>query len=220
MSKFIEELKNSKYLSNILNERKVILLYVSGSRIIDATDDRSDFDLIAVVDENCKTEKEEYLTYNGRKVHWYYNPLSNFISARGSGLRSVGAVLFANISEDKIIYANPEYEAVWKLLLANKDYIAMNGVYEIGKTYSKLINSIAEYGSVSANNYTKILSHLCVTSLFATGKPLDSNAKDMICQIKRIRWQPVSENAKMWCVERIIELQRWLQSNPQPHISL
>ena len=215
LSNFIEELKISKYLSNILSQHKVILLYVSGSRIIDTTDDRSDYDLVAVVDETCQSEKEDYLTYKGIKVHWYYNPISNFIAAQGTGLRSCGAVLFANISEDKIIYANPNYEAVWRLLLSNKNYIAMNGVYEVGKKYSQLISSIAEDGVISVNNYTKILSHLCVASLFVTGMPLDSYAKSMICQIKRIRWQSVSEEAKTWCVEKIVELHRWLQANPQ-----
>lgn len=220
LSNFIEELKNSKYISNILSQHKVILLYVSGSRIIDATDERSDYDLVAVVDESCQSETEEFLIYNGVKVHWYYIPISNFIAARDSGLRSYGAVLFANISEDKIIYANPEYEAVWKLLMTNKNIIAMNGVYEIGKKYSRLINSIAKNGVILESNYTKILSHLCVTSLFATGTPLTSDAKDRICQIKRIRWQPVNEEAKLWCVERIVALRDWLLANPQQRTTL
>lgn len=210
LSNFIEEFKNSKYYADILAKHNVILMFVSGSRIIDVTDERSDYDLVAIVDEPCQQHVDEYLIYNGVKVHWYFRTLTDFVAARGGGLQSYGAVLFSFIRDGVIIYANPYYEASWKLLIADKDTIATNGLLEVSNSYWDLIDSVLKEGAITPTLYTKILSHLCVCSFVAQGEPLTEHAKGMLKQLKRIRWQPVSDEAKNWCVERIVKLNNWL----------
>ena len=207
LSKFIEELRQSKYYANIMGNHNVILLYVSGSRIIDITDERSDYDLVAVVDESVSVKTEEFLTYNGRKVHWYYIPLTEFIAGKGrDSLRGYGAVLFANVKDETVIYVAPSYESVCKMLIDNKEAIATNGCINVCMRYSCLIRSVVEAGEILPQHHTKILGHLCVTSLAVTGEKLTDETRDYVRQLKRIRWQPVSDEAKRWCVERLTML--------------
>lgn len=209
LSDFITELKQSKYYQNIIDNHKVIMMYVSGSRIIDVTDERSDYDIVAVVDDSDVNDAEEFLTYDGVKAHWYYIPLSEFIAGNGkNALRSYGAVLFANIREEVVICVNPEYEAVYKLLTLNKNYIAANGFKNMCRRYGRLIDSVAETGEILPQHYTKILSHLCVASLAITGERLSDETRNLLRQLKRIRWQPVSDEAKEWCVERVKLIKR------------
>ena len=114
--------------------------------------------------------------------------------------------MFANITDDVIVYSNTEYEAVCKLLISNKNSIAANGVNRVCEHYSQLINSVVEAGKVLPQHYSKILAHLCVTSLAVTGEQLCDETRDFIRQLKRIRWQPVSDEAKSWCVTRLTML--------------
>lgn len=204
LTNFIEELKKSKFYKNIVNQQNIILLYVSGSRLIDVADDKSDYDLVAIVDENIEQESDEYLTYNGKKVHWYYVPLNNFLIAEGKHLiQSYGAVLFRYITEEYVIFVNPKYDSVCKLLIENKDLIAKMGVKKVCKNYEDLISVIAYSQSIDPMYHSKILSHLCVASLVLTGESITPQIRAMLLQLKRIRWQPVSDEAKAWCIERV-----------------
>ena len=204
LSDFITDLKQSKYYNNILDKHDVIMLYVSGSRIIDVTDERSDYDLIAVVNESEVVESEEFLIYNGVKVHWYYIPLSEFIAQKGNhSLRCYGAVLFANIRDEVVVYINPAHEALSNFLITTKNIIACNGMKNFCDRQARLIQSVVEAGEVLPEHYTKILGHLCVTSMAATGERISDETRNFLREIKRIRWQPVSDEAKKWCVERL-----------------
>ena len=50
MSILMNEFKESEYYKRIFKNHKVVILYVSGSRLYGITDERSDYDLIAIVD--------------------------------------------------------------------------------------------------------------------------------------------------------------------------
>lgn len=218
LSNFIEDLKQSKFYNSIIDKHKVILMFISGSRIIGVTDERSDYDIIVVVDDNQEVSTQEYLIYNGVKVHWYYIPLAQFITANSrESLRCYGKVLFANIRDDVIIYSNPDYEDVTKLLLDNKNAIAANGANKTYRTYSNLIRSILEAGAILPQHHTKFLSHLCVVSLAITGEKLTDETRSLLRQLKRIRWQPVSDEAKAWCVVRLTLLNRIMKMGEVQH---
>ena len=211
LNEFFCELKQSKYFENITGNHRVVLLYVAGSRLIDVSDEHSDYDLVAIVDEKVESEADEYLTYGDAKVHWYYIPLTSFICADGiRNLLSYGSVIFSQLTDEHIIYKNPRYHAVCQLLIDNKLVIAQNGVRQFYKRHKKLVQSIVQANAVLEENYTKILSHLCVTSYVALGEQLDQQAKDNLRQLKRIRWQPVDDSVKQWCVRRLSLLVRYV----------
>lgn len=88
LSEFISDFRNTQYFKQILEDNKVILLYVAGSRILDITDERSDYDLVAVVDSAQNSESNCILTYDGKRVHWYLRPVSEFICGYGTGFSS------------------------------------------------------------------------------------------------------------------------------------
>lgn len=204
VSRFIEELKQSKFYSNMLDNHEVVMMFVSGSRMLDVTDERSDYDVIAIVNAVNEDESDEYLTYEGLRVHWYYIPLANFIAAQGRHvLQSIGAVQFANIRDEVIVFSNPQYDAVCSLLLSNKDEIAANGVEVFCKRYGNLIDSVVGAGEIAPKDYTKMLYHLCVASLTVVGERLTEKTRSMLRQLKRIRWQTVNDEALKWCVERL-----------------
>jgi hypothetical protein len=71
---FIDELKNTPYYKNLIINSKIIMLYIGGSQCTGITTTDSDYDLIAIVDdyEAIDASKTVYLTYKGKKVHWYY----------------------------------------------------------------------------------------------------------------------------------------------------
>ena len=50
MNTLMNEFKESEYYQRIFKNHKIVLLYISGSRLYGITDERSDYDLIAIVD--------------------------------------------------------------------------------------------------------------------------------------------------------------------------
>lgn len=214
LNEFISDFRNTKYYQQILDNNKVILMYVSGSRVLGITDERSDYDIVVVVDDTIDSSSKSMLTYEGVRVHWYFRPLAEFICGYGCGLSSFGAVLFGMLTNEKVIYANPDYDAVCNLIMSNRKFIAWNGLHYVVDRYSDLVDSVTEDGVILPKNYTKILCHLCVSSCYALKHQLTEEEKGYLLQIKRIRWQPVSDEAKAWCVDRIVDLQQWYLSNP------
>ena len=78
LNEFINDLKSSPYYNRLFAGHDVILISMYGSRPLDIVDNKSDYDLVVITsDFEEPVSPEEFLTYSGIKVHWYYKPLSS-----------------------------------------------------------------------------------------------------------------------------------------------
>ena len=204
MSILMNEFKESEYYQRIFKNHKVVILYVSGSRLYGITDERSDYDLIAIVDEDIpEIYPNEFIMYeDSTKIHWYYRSLKTFkdLSVNGTNLNIVGGIQFRNLNSDTILYQNKEYESQINELLSEKETISNNSCKALYNRLSKLVDDIISDNAISEKNYTKMIYHLCVASYYLNGDEPDLS---VLKKIKRIRWQPVSDEYKILAVERI-----------------
>lgn len=84
---FINDLVTSPYYERILNGHDVVMIFLTGSRLIDITDGRSDFDLMVLTNDNEREEYvSEFLTYYTKKVHWHYVPVTKLIANEDGNL--------------------------------------------------------------------------------------------------------------------------------------
>lgn len=210
---FVRDLKASPYYERIFGGHEVIMIYFTGSRLIDITDERSDFDLIVLTNDQKREEHvSEFLTYYSKKVHWHYVPITKLISnENGTALSCVGEVQFIGFNDDKIIYANPKYSNAINFLKHNKDSIAMVGAYGLAHFNKDLISKILSTNEIKEENYCKFIYHLCFASYVLLSQEPD---KDFLANIKRIRWVPVSDEYKYLAVERIRMLRNFVEENP------
>ena len=204
MNTLMNEFKESEYYQRIFKNHKIVLLYISGSRLYGIIDERSDYDLIAIVDEDIpETRPNEFIMYEDSiKIHWYYRSLKTFkyLSVNGTNLNIVGGIQFRNLNSDTILYQNEEYESQINELLSEKETISNNSCKALYNRLSKLVDDIISDNAIVEKNYTKMIYHLCVASYYLNGDELDIS---FLKRIKRIRWQPVSDEYKTLAVERL-----------------
>lgn len=208
---FVVELQNSVFYYKLFDNQDVVMIYVAGSRLCDATDDRSDYDLIVLVNGEDQDNPSEFLMYKGRKVHWYWRNVETLINAKNAyPMWCYGSVLFGYICNDCIIYKNEKYADQINFLLSHKHGIALKGAEEFYKTQERLIEEICSKLRIDEKNYTKFLGHLCVTSYYVLNEPID---KELVLKAKRIRWQPVTEEDKQKIIQRLLLLKSWIENN-------
>lgn len=204
MSILMNEFKESEYYKRIFKNHKIVLLYISGSRLYGIIDERSDYDLIAIVDEDIpETRPNEFIMYEDSiKIHWYYRSLKTFkdLSVNGTNLNIVGGIQLRNLNSDTILYQNEKYEYQINELLSEKETISNNSCKALYNRLSKLVDDIISDNAIVEKNYTKMIYHLCVASYYLNGDEPDIS---FLKRIKRIRWQPVSDEYKTLAVERL-----------------
>lgn len=213
INEFSYELRNSKFYENLFGSYDVVMIYVAGSQLYGARDERSDYDLIVLVNGDCRNEPNEYITYKGKKVHWYWRNINTFIEIGNTyAMRYYGNVLFGYICEDCIIYKNEKYADKINGLLNNKRDIAINGAKLFYNAMKPLVERICEKSRIDEFDYTKYLGHLCVTSYYVLNEPIDC---DVVLPAKRIRWQPVDEDTKGKIIERLRLLKDFIETKSQ-----
>lgn len=207
LNDFIKDFKTSRFYDLPFSGYDVAMIYVAGSQLYGARDDRSDYDLIVLVHGDCRNEPNEYLTYKGKKVHWYWRNIDTFIETGNTySMRYYGNLLFGYISDDCIIYKNEKYVDKINYLLEHKHEIALSGAKLFYESQKRLVESICEKSRIDEQDYTKYLGHLCVTSYYVLGEPIDN---EIVLNAKRIRWQAVSEEIKTKIIGRLRLLKKW-----------
>lgn len=213
MNTLMNEFKESEYYQRIFKNHKIVLLYISGSRLYGIIDERSDYDLIAIVDEDIpETHPNEFIMYEDSiKIHWYYRSLKTFkdLSVNGTNLNIVGGIQLRNLNSDTILYQNEKYEYQINELLSEKETISNNSCKALYNRLSKLVDDIISDNAIVEKNYTKMIYHLCVASYYLNGDEPDIS---FLKRIKRIRWQPVSDEYKTLAVERLKILKSLLRN--------
>lgn len=209
---FIKDLTASPYFKRIIDGHDVIMVFLTGSRIIDISDERSDFDLIVLTNDQEREEYvSEFLTYYSKKVHWHYVPVKKFIANEdGNLLTCNGEVEFIGLDESKILYANPQYFNVIDFLKQNKDVVAKVGVYGLVRFHNNLISKILTANEITKEDYCKYIYHLCFASYILLQEEPDG---DFLKEIKRIRWREISDEYKNLAVERIRSLYNYVVKN-------
>jgi len=216
MKEFIEAFKNTSYYENIFkfNPTEIVFIYVSGSMLIDVTDDRSDYDIVVytIGGEFIDASQYEYLMYRGRKVHWYFRPINKIFDIDNSPVSScIGNLFISNLCDDFIIYENPKYKELIDKIHSVKNQLSHISAYCFFNIQRDLIERILTEGKILEDHYTKYLYHLCVGSYYLTNEPLD---KDFLVSLKRIRWTPVSDEYKQLAVNRLRIYKNYLEQNP------
>lgn len=210
---FIADLTNSKFYRMLFDGKDVVMIYIAGSRIYNVLDNRSDYDIVVITNKDDQDYPDEYLTYKGKKVHWYWRNIDNFIETGNTyAMRYYGNVLFGYICDDCIVYKNEKYADKINDLLNNKRDIAINGAKLFYNAMKPLVERICEKSRIDEFDYTKYLGHLCVTSYYVLNEPIDC---DVVLPAKRIRWQPVDEDTKGKIIERLRLLKDFIETKSQ-----
>lgn len=210
----IKSLMQSSYYSKLFDGYNVVFIYVTGSRLTGCTDDHSDYDLIVVADNDFNEQHpNEFLIWRGKKVHWYFRPMSKFIKTpeNVSPQQYIGLMEFALFSDDCVIYENPAYKAYMDKLRAMKNQISVIGSMQLYNRLSDMVNTIIEKRAIPVELRSKYIGHLVLESFILLGEEIDTVS---VCRIKRMRWQGLTEADEQFAVYRLRLLKAFIEQNP------
>lgn len=212
-NEFATEFQNSAFYHILFDNQDVVMIYVAGSRICNVIDERSDYDLIVLTNNEDDDNPNIFLMWKGRKIHWYWRNIDTFMENGNTyPARYYGNLLFGYIHDDCIIYKNEKYADKINDLLNNKRDIAINGAKLFYNAMKPLVERICEKSRIDEFDYTKYLGHLCVTSYYVLNEPIDC---DVVLPAKRIRWQPVDEDTNGKIIERLRLLKDFIETKSQ-----
>ena len=210
MEQFISDLTSSKFYKKLFEFDEVIMIYIAGSRILGCIDDRSDYDLIVITRNKSNYKLNEYLVYENKKVHWYFQSIDTFYADLPLTVSNcVGLSAFKEMRDELIIYKNPKYNELINTMMNHKIAISAIGSLCGYKTQMSLINQIITDGTVRERNKTKIIYMLCAMYYNLVDEPLDI---EFLSIIKRIRWRDVPEKYIDQCVDVLINFKKYVES--------
>lgn len=212
-SQFIKDLKESKFYNLMFEEAasNVIMIYLTGSRLLDVTDDKSDYDIIVLVDDvNRRNESNYFMVYQDKKVHWIIISIDRYLNCDNyhclPSFEYLGYMQLKNLTDDNIIYKNELYTDKIVEFLNKKEFISHYGCLSVIKNLSHYVNDIYNEGKLLTHRYSKWLYHLNIAYYYYNELEID---KEYLKEIKRIKWQPVQEQYKNKCFETI----KWIKEN-------
>lgn len=216
MTTFITEFVNTSYYKQLIASEDTVAVIIGGSQAPGIVDEHSDYDLIVLTRSGSWVDvsRKYYLTYKDMKVHWYLVPLDRLTVFEEQGLlRLSGLNSLRNLRSELFIYTNPVYDQQVNLLYLHINEIADAGVYWLVKTNYDFIHDIVQSGKILEHNYSKRIYHLCLASYQIYREPFDVK---FLLSIKRIRWQPVSDEYKQLAVVRLKKLMDYYSSLSSP----
>lgn len=175
---FIKDLKNTSYYKDLILNPKVIMIYLGGSYCNGMASLNSDYDLTVIVDDSKAVDvsKSIYLTYKGKKVHWYYFPIKDFITCSLKEIWLLGTIYFRNFTNDLIIYTNNSYLSLISDLVSVKNKISTFAIYKLFATKKFEIKSILnQINNFDIKTFSKTIYHFCLCACYLTNTTLDKN---------------------------------------------
>lgn len=187
----IEILKQSPFYDYLFKENNSILFACfTGSRLNGTIDERSDYDILCICKNASQKHNTYVLTYNGIKIHSYYQSLDYLLdnTVDKQMLDWLSLIYFVFITKDEILFVNDK--ACLDNLIANKFENAKQACFTFIKNWKNFILDIIKDNKIESKNRTKMIYHLCYAYYIYTNTTPDL---EFLTKIKRIRWQEIDQ---------------------------
>ena len=154
MTDLLVDFQNTKIFKQLISDPNLVVMYVSGSRILGYSDDLSDYDIEIIYEKECRDEFLDNLSLQKDEIniHWYRWSLREFL---GYSTASQGTVMFNRFSVDNIIYLNPSKKYYLDLMLKYQKDIVELAQHRLYETYSWKLKQIVEKESLSLADFQK-----------------------------------------------------------------
>lgn len=161
---FVQDLKNTSYYSYLYDNEDIIMSFVTGSRLINANDLFSDFDIIIVTrsavnvnDTGIRFKYKDLYT-----VHFYYHTIDQLLANTYTLTENVLALMsIGDLDRSDLIYENPEYADFIARFFEMKMAISKIAMLKYVKNYTNVLTDVASTNLLDLQYYHKYLYKLC-----------------------------------------------------------
>jgi hypothetical protein len=231
LQQFISDYKNSELFKNLLkdNNIEVLMIWITGSTILQSADESSDYDLCILIKERPEATSDVYNLYGRfnphyaiykpqqKRLHWIYNTVDEITTSHPvSPLDNVGWAQFRYITDDFIIYKNPKYLLFVDTLIKNKDSISINALFSfVGSILADLrqlnCDRLRDIAAVYATLPNKALGHLYWASCILFDNYFD---REFMMRVKRWPYELLSQAEQIKVLEILDALELYVKTCP------
>ena len=191
------------FINYIFQGQQVLFIIVAGSRLVNLTDEFSDFDLIVFTKQYYKPKIEYRLSYDGKVIHWYYRTFTELLELTHP-LELCGLYQFQYLKANSYLYLDDHAKSLWEIFYKNRFIISQFGFessyFALCTPCQLFLTTIENY----KNNLTEVLANNSLAGLplkfyhkilhmYYNVFNIDYN-KDFILKVKRMRYTPLSND--------------------------
>lgn len=203
---FIQDFKNTVYYNEIYGAPGIILSYVSGSRLIKADSDSSDFDIVVITDSTYNIEDTgiRFKYKDTFTVHFYYRTMEQFLSNTYTGSGNLGGILkIHDLNKSDLIYENEDYSYLINRFFERKNDISKLSMLKYIKNFDYVLTDVYNTGIIDKKYQHKYLYNICYCYYRLTRTKIDS---DLLVTTKYCYKNGLSDESSMKVVDMIIAL--------------
>ena len=198
----INELKETSYWDLLFRENTIIA-YFGGSELIGFKDERSDFDIMCITSNKPRSnEYDEFLIWNDKKVHFIYHSIDEIETRNLKRLGLTTLTQMQALKENNTVFLNKN-DKLLNMLLTKCDEYLEEGLVEMSRELSNLIEKIVTQNAINDEDKTKYLYHLVYAKRKYFKEPIE---EEYLRQLKRIRWKPIEVKYISECIKDLNDI--------------
>ena len=211
--------KNPDIYNKLIVETNAIAYYLGGSQLIGITDERSDYDIIVVVEEfpsnHIALAAIHYELEKGVMAHFIFERICQYFDGAGSALEicSMSHILDIYNKRDQwvVIHDSEKFRKICEFIFGKRNKLIDLAIRRIYKRFDLEIIYITNTNQIPNKMKTKYYYHLIYAYKRAFDKEIDAK---YLALLKRIRWVDLPEWVISTCIEDLREVRTYVEQNP------
>lgn len=205
----------TKFFTDLCKNRNMICAFVGGSRMVGLDNDKSDYDIQIITDDNIGYKDIAHIKYfyNGKELTISTQDVSDMLTYNNL-YKAIGILYVLFIDYDNIIYYNKKYKTVIDYICNSKqfyDSIMKASLYAMYYKYD--FNIIRNIEHFDQNNFYKQYYTLCFAYFNVIGETIDY---DFLRKIKSANYfdnNKLDENTEQRLINTLLLIDKYISTN-------
>lgn len=153
----LERFVQTKIFKTIITDPELIMVFLSGSRLLNYVEEKSDYDIVLLYRNKRPDELLDNLSlqFDEKNIHWYRKSLKEFLTDSEDAAH--GASIFEKLLPEKILWSNLKLQKYVDLLFQEKNAISALARYNLYQNNKNLLQYLISKQELSSLDLKKPL---------------------------------------------------------------
>lgn len=190
----LERLAQTKIFKTIIADPELIMVFLSGSRLLNYAEEKSDYDIVLLYRSKRPNELLDNLSlqFDKKNIHWYRKSLEEFLIDGEDA--AIGTMMFEKLLPEKILWSNLKLQRYVDLLFQEKNAISALARYNLYQNNKNLLQRLTNKQELNSLDLTKSLYRFLLLAYRELG--LEEN-EELCWKIKLSRQKYVEKKDRL-----------------------
>lgn len=211
--------KNPDIYNKIIIGTNAIAYCLGGSQLIGITDERSDYDLLVLVEKLPENYKEVFRTHykleNGALIHFIFERIYQYFDGTWSDFEIFSNAHILDLYDKRdqwiMIWDSEKFRKVFDFIFSKRSKLIDLAIRRFYRRFDLEIIYITNTNQIPNKMKTKFFYHMIYAYKRGFDKDIDVN---YLALLKRIRWVELPEWVISRCIEDLREIRTYVEQNP------